>query len=66
MKSIITETPTINKWWDSLEHETKKDYIKRMNRFNYGDVISVSAISKAQRAELYDQVHLLNSKKLAR
>jgi hypothetical protein len=34
------------KWWDSLTHETKLDYIKRMNCFNWGDVLCVSGISK--------------------
>ena len=55
---------TVNKWWDGLLHEQKVDYIKRMNLFNWGDVICVSAISKYQKNELYQQVFSLNNKKL--
>jgi len=30
------KTEIVNKWWDSLSHEQKEDYIKRMNPFNWG------------------------------
>lgn len=60
----MIEQQIVNKWWDSLLHEQKLDYIKKMNLFNWGDVISVSAISKYQKNELYQQVFNLNNKKL--
>jgi len=57
-------TEVVNKWWDSLTHETKVNYIKRMNCFNWGTVLCVSAISKFQKQELYQQVFNLNGKRL--
>lgn len=64
MKFTYIDTVTVNKWWDSLKHETKLDYVKRMNTFNWKQVICLSAISKNQKNELYQQVHNLNNKKL--
>lgn len=61
---ILPKTQTVNEWWDKLTHEQKQNYINKMNLFNWGDVISVSAISKYQKNELYQQVHNLNNKKL--
>ena len=62
VETISTET--VNKWWDSLTHEVKLNYIKRMNPFHWGYVYSVSAISKYQKNELYQQVHKINGKNL--
>lgn len=64
MEFVTISTETINKWWDKLTHEQKQSYIKQMNCFNWGKVISVSAISKYQKNELYQQVHNINNKRL--
>ncbi len=50
-------TNIINKWWDSLTHEQKFNYIKNMDPYNWGRPISVSSISKNQKSELYQQIH---------
>ncbi len=55
----MIQTEIVNKWWDGLTHEQKCLYIKEMDRFNWGDVVSVSAITKYQKNELYQQVHQL-------
>jgi hypothetical protein len=65
MKIISPDTHTVNKWWDNLPHNLKDSYIKQMNPFNWGYVISISAITKNQKNELYQQVHNLNGKKLS-
>jgi len=61
---MIVSTEIVNKWWDNISYEKKIDFIKRMNLFNWGNVVSVSAISKYQKNELYQQVFNINNKKL--
>ena len=61
---MLPDTNTVNKWWDALPHNLKETYIKQMNGFHWGLVISVYAITKNQKNELYQQVHNLNGKKL--
>lgn len=51
-------TEIINKWWDRLTHEEKKVNISKMNTFDYGSVISIAAISKNQKRQLYAQINL--------
>lgn len=62
---IVIPTEQINQWWDSLSATQQKDYIKRMNKFNWGDVIAFYCISKYQKYELYSQVHNIDGKKLS-
>ena len=64
MEITQVKTEVVNKWWDNLPHETKLNYISRMNGFNWGYVYSVSSISKYQKNELYQQVHKINGKNL--
>ena len=64
IKWVAVKTEIVNKWWDSLPYEVKLSLIKKMDCFNWGHVIGVSAITKYQKNELYQQVHELNGKSL--
>lgn len=59
----MIKTETVNKWWDSLTHEQKVKYIDEMDTFDWYKPISVAAISKRQKNDLYQQVHGLKEKR---
>lgn len=63
---VVIPTVVINQWFDSLTVEQLKEYFRKMNRFDYGDVIAWYCFSKYQKAELYYQVFSLNGKKLSK
>lgn len=59
----MIKTEIINKWWDSLTHEQKVKYIDEMDTFDWNKPLSVAAISKNQKNDLYQQVHGLKKKR---
>jgi hypothetical protein len=53
-------TVAINKWWDNLTHKEKESYIDNAIHYHWGKPISIAAITKYQKAEIYRQVHDLD------